>query len=138
MDPMHSGSAGARDADALRRVLVVDDDDFAASVEEFLTDHGYRVLVARTGEEAVEKVLANGIDLLVLDLRLPVLSGFEVYLELKNRGRTVPTIIVTGYAVEEKDSIDALRSMSVTGCLVKPFDPTELLAAIEAMMTEAR
>ncbi len=52
MDPMHSGSAGARDADARRRVLVVDDDDFVAGVEEFLTDHGYRVLVARTGEES--------------------------------------------------------------------------------------
>ncbi len=112
-------------------VLVVDDDDdFAESVEKVLTDGGYRVLVARTGDEAVEKVLANDIDLLVLDLRLPVISGFEVYLELKKRGRTVPTIIVTGYAAEESESIDALRSMSVTGCLVKPFDPAELLAVI--------
>ena len=120
-------------------VLVVDDDeDFAASVEKILTDRGYHVLLARTGEEAVVKVLANGIDLLVLDLRLPVLSGLEVYLELKKHDRTVPTIIVTGYAAEEKESIDALRSMSVTGCLVKPFDPTELLEAIEAMVREAR
>ncbi len=128
--------------DAIKRrgiILVIDDDDdFAASVETFLTGHGYHVLVARTGEEAVEKVLANGIDLLVLDLRLPVLSGLDVYLELKNRGRALPTIIVTAYAAEEKESIDALRSMSVTGCLVKPFDPAELLAASEAMVTEER
>lgn len=120
-------------------VLVVDDDeDFAESVEKFLTDRGYRVLVARTGEEAVATVLANSIDLLVLDLRLPVLSGLEVYLELKKHDRAVPTIIVTAYAAEEKETIDALRSMSVAGCLVKPFEPTELLAALEAMATEAR
>ena len=120
-------------------VLVVDDDeDFAASLEKILTDSGYHVLLARTGEEAVEKVLANGIDLLVLDLRLPVLSGFEVYLELIKHDRVVPTIIVTAYSAEESESIDALRSMSVTCCLVKPFEPTELLEAIEAKLTEAR
>ncbi len=120
-------------------VLVVDDDDdFAESVAKFLTDRGYRVLVARTGEEAVEMVLADGIDLLVLDLRLPVLSGLEVYMELKKRDAAVPTIIATGYAAEEKESIDALRAMSVTGCLVKPFEPAALLEAIQAMMKEAR
>ncbi len=118
-------------------VLVVDDyPDFAESIEKFLTVRGYNVLIAHSGEAAVETVMADSIDLLVLDLRLPVLSGLEVYMELKNRGRALPTVIVTGYAEEEAASIDSLHSMKATGCLVKPFDPRDLLAAIEALAGE--
>ncbi len=98
-----------------------------------LTEKGYSVCHAHTGQEAVDRILAGVVDYLVLDLKLPVLSGLEVYLELKKQGRAVPTVIVTGYAVEEADSINALRAMSVTGCLVKPFDPVELAQALEEM-----
>lgn len=116
-------------------VLVVDDDpEFAESVAEFLTDYGYKVKVARDGKEAVEQVLAASIDVLVLDLRLPVLSGLEVYLELKKLGRTVPTVLVTGYADEQQEDIDLLRSMAVSGCLLKPFDPQDLRTALASVI----
>ena len=118
-------------------VLLVDDDpDFLNGVSRTVTDAGYAVLLARDGEEAVQKVVAGGVDCLVLDLRLPILSGLEVYLELKRQNHVVPTIIVTGYAVEEAEAIDRLRAMSVSGCLVKPFEPSELLRAIDAMVAE--
>jgi len=115
-------------------ILVAGDDpDFCEGIEQFLGENGYRVLVARTGREAVETVAASRVDVLVLDLRLPVLDGLGVYLELKGRGREVPTIIVTGYRDEEQESIDTLRSLSVTGCLFKPFHAEELLAGIERL-----
>ena len=115
-------------------VLVADDDpDFVRAIKVALTEKGYSVCHAHTGREAVDRMLEGGVDYLVLDLRLLVLSGLEVYLELKERGRTVPTVIVTGYAVEEAESIDTLRAMNVTGCLVKPFDPAELVQALEEM-----
>lgn len=118
-------------------VLVVDDDpDFADSTERYLVSRGYKVLVARSGQDAVDKALANGIDVLVLDLRLPILSGLEVFLELRKQGRHLPTIIVTGYAEEEAGAIDKLRELSVSGCLVKPFDPSELLDAIAELIPE--
>ncbi|MBN1440935.1 MAG: response regulator [Anaerolineales bacterium] len=118
-------------------ILMADDDpDFVDSLRQMLMERGYRVLVAHTGEEALKAVLADGIDVLVLDLRLPVLSGLEVYLELKRRNRTVPTIIVTGYAQEEAPAMDQLRAMSVAGCLVKPFDPEELLGILQAIDDE--
>jgi two-component system response regulator HydG len=118
-------------------ILLADDDqDFVDSLEDFLTDHNYIVVVAHTGQEAVDRVLTNNIDILILDLKLPVLNGLEVYLTLKKRGRVVPTIIVTAYAVEEADNIDKLRSMSVSGCFVKPFDPEDLLEAIRIIMEE--
>jgi DNA-binding response OmpR family regulator len=116
-------------------ILLADDDqDFIDSLKDFLTDHSYLVVVAHTGQEAVDRVLANNIDILILDLKLPVLSGLEVYLTLKKHDRVVPTIIVTAYTVEEADNIDRLRAMSVSGCFVKPFDPEDLLEAIRFIM----
>ena len=118
-------------------ILLADDDqDFIDSLKEFLTGYGYLVVVARTGQEAVDRVLANNIDVLILDLKLPVLSGLEVYLTLKEQGSVVPTIIVTGYANEEADNIDKLKSMSVSGCFIKPFDPKDLLQAIRSITYE--
>jgi len=115
-------------------ILMADDDpDFAESMRSLLAGQGYKVLLARTGQEAVAAVVADGIDILVLDLRLPVLSGLEVYLELKRRNRSLPTIIVTGYAAEEAGTIDQLRTLSVTGFLVKPFDPQDLLNLIRSI-----
>ena len=65
-------------------------------------------------------------------MHLPVLSGLEVYLELKKMGKAYPTIIITGYADEAAASIDKLRFLSVTGCLTRPFAPQKLLGAIQA------
>ena len=70
---------------------------------------------------------------LLLDLRLPVLSGLEVYLNLKSHGRAVPTVIITGYAKEEAETIETLTSFEDTGCLFKPFEPEQLLRAIETL-----
>ena len=117
-------------------VLVADDDPaFRDSLEEVLKQQGYNVCVATTGEEAVEKVMAGGIDLLALDLRLPVLSGLEVYLELKNRGHAVPTVIMSGHINEESEAVSTLCDMSVTGILTKPFDPAHLIAAMDRIAT---
>ena len=116
--------------------LVADDEpDFAASAEQLLSDAGYRVLVANTGSEAIERATRKAIDVLVLDPRLPVLHGLDVYLELKRRGRELPTVLVTAYQTEKTGSIDGLCSMSVTGCLFKPFEPTEFLNAIDEIRT---
>jgi two-component system response regulator HydG len=118
-------------------ILMADDDpDFVDSLRQLLGGRGYKVLVARTGQEAISAILADGIDILVLDLKLPVLSGLEVYLELKRRNRALPTVIVTGYAEEEAEAISRLRAMSVAGCLIKPFDPQELLNVIRLIEDE--
>ena len=115
-------------------VLVADDDpDFAESAKHLLSDNGFDVLIARDGAEAVEKVISSNPDILLLDLRLPVMRGLDVYLELKKRDRLLPTIIVTAYPREEGDAVDMLKSLSVTGCLFKPFEPEALLQAIDAI-----
>lgn len=113
-------------------VVIADDDpDFADSIEPVLRGAGYKVLVARDGEDAVAKVARGGVDLLVLDLGLPLLSGLEVYLRLKDAGKLVPTIVVTGRERELGADMATLRTMA-EGFLVKPFDPGHLLRAIAA------
>jgi len=64
---------------------------------------------------------------------MPVLSGLETYLELKKAGRAIPTIIVTAFAGEETETLERLRSLSVSGVLRKPFDPRELLKEVERL-----
>ncbi len=116
-------------------VLVADDDpDFVLSLEMFLNTANYKVVVSHTGQDAVSRVLTGSIDVLILDLRLPVLSGLEVCLELKRQQHTLPTLIVTGFAAEESEVINILKDTMAAGCLVKPFGPEVLLAAIEGLM----
>jgi two-component system, NtrC family, response regulator HydG len=116
-------------------VLVADDDPlFTSSIVPVLTAEGYRVETAATGEEALRKLSGCRVDCLLLDLRMPVLSGLELYLQLKRAGRLVPTILVTAYAAEEE--AQKLRLMT-QGLLVKPFDPAVLLRRIAALGAEA-
>jgi two-component system response regulator HydG len=115
-------------------ILVVDDDpDFVESTRDFLSNCGYRVFVAENGEEAIRRVRSNSIDVLILDLRMPILDGLETCLQLKKEGLSVPTIIVTAFAEEEKSSIDVLCLMPVCGLLRKPFDPNDLIEAVNRL-----
>jgi DNA-binding response OmpR family regulator len=112
-------------------ILVADDDpDFVEGTKAVLSENGYDVLVARTGEEAVSSVVESSPDVLLLDLRLPLLHGLDVYLELKRRGRSVPTIVITGYPKDEIDAINNLKSMEIAACLFKPVEPDTLLKAV--------
>jgi len=115
-------------------LLLVDDDaDFVATLQAFLMDRGFRVLAANTGVEAVALALANKVDLLILDLRLPPLNGLGVYQELQRHGITLPTIVVTAYPVEEREQIDALGVLPDTTWMHKPFDTAVLLSHIDEL-----
>jgi len=111
------------------RVLIADDD--ASSVKlivPILEAAGYAVEVAVTGTEALEKMTREQVDCLLLNLRLPILSGSELYAQLVKAGRTVPTVLMTG-GPEDAEQDARLRSQTC-GMLFKPFDPNALLAAI--------
>jgi DNA-binding response OmpR family regulator len=113
-------------------VLIADDDpDFAAGCKDLFDSAGYRTCVVPDGEQAVEQVKSGrSIDLLVLDIRLPIMNGLEVLMAVREAGYELSTIVVTAYPDEESDKIDILTDQEVTGVLVKPFDPEDLLAAV--------
>lgn len=117
-------------------ILIADDDpDTVEGICDLLENRGYKVFVARDGGEAVERVRRNGIlDVLILDLRMPVLNGLEVYLELRRTGHALPTIVITAYAKEESAALDQLQAFPVVGVLRKPFDPKDLLALVESQL----
>lgn len=118
-------------------VLIADDDpDLASSLEPHLTRAGYRVRVAKNGAEAFQTVLDARIDCLILDLKMPVLDGVEVYTRLCEQGRAVPTIIVTAYAAEEAGQNSLLDTMAER-MLMKPVDPNQLVRAIDSLLRDA-
>ena len=110
--------------------MLIADDDAAcvAAIVPILEGAGYDVEVAATGTEALEKMRGEHVDCLLLNLRLPVLSGSELYAQLVAAGRTVPTVLMTG-GPEDAEQDARLRSQTC-GMLFKPFDPNALLTAI--------
>ena len=113
------------------RVLVVDDDpDFVEAIVPVLESAGYGVDTADTGAAALEKMKQERVDCLLLDLKLPVLSGAELYARLIEVGRTVPTVLVTGG--REEDEEDARVKSETCGMLFKPFDPNALLSMMDS------
>ena len=119
-------------------VLVADDDAaFCEVVTQHLQKQGFNTCIANNGQDALNRVLEGGVDVLVLDIHMPLINGVEVYMELKKRQQTVPTIVVSGDCGERSPEMDAFRDMAVTGILVKPFDPCHLLSKLEAIAEKA-
>lgn len=117
-----------RDAGPEAIVLVVDDDPGCAKgIASVLEQNGRRTVIARDGREALDKATGSNDEVLILDTRLPVLCGLDIYLTLKQQGKVAPTVLVTGYPEFDSDNIDQLRQTSVTNCLFKPFDPEKLI-----------
>ena len=120
-------------------VLVVDDDpDVARFVEVNLRSAGYEVTVASDGEEAVERALELRPDLVLLDVMMPKLDGFEVAQRLRRDPRTSSSsiIMLTAKALSA-DKVLGLSS-GADDYIIKPFDPVELLARVKGTLRRAR
>jgi two-component system alkaline phosphatase synthesis response regulator PhoP len=114
-------------------VLLVDaDQGRQLALWDRLIEEGYRVQMAADGEGALERVLADGCDLAILDVALPGRSGLDVCHELRKRGFEGPVILVTDHA-EAVDRVLGLR-LGADDFLARPFDVAELLARMEACL----
>jgi CheY-like chemotaxis protein len=83
-------------------VLVVDDDlDIRATVSQILRDEGFRVRSARNGLEALEKIAEEDPDLVVLDLMMPVMSGWDLLAALRRSRKHVAVVVLSAFPVEE-------------------------------------
>lgn len=118
------------------RILVVDDEERIRSlVGQYLRADGYEVAEAASGEEALAKVQSHPPDLVVLDVRLPGVDGFEVLAELRKRSE-VYVIMLTARA-EETDKLVGLTA-GADDYLTKPFSPRELVARVKAVLRRGR
>jgi CheY-like chemotaxis protein len=115
-------------------VLVAEDDpEFGPSLAQLINRNGYRCELVRNGRDAISRVVAGGVDVLVLDLKMPLINGIDVYNTLKDQGRSIPTIIITGSGQEHSSELSLFDDVILTGILNKPFDPLVLLQRLEAM-----
>ena len=120
-------------------ILVVDDDpDIARFVEVNLRSAGYEVSVAGDGEEALERATEIRPDLVLLDVMMPRLDGFEVAQRLRKNPQTANTsiIMLTAKALSS-DKVTGLQS-GADDYIIKPFDPIELLARVKGTLRRAK
>jgi CheY-like chemotaxis protein len=114
------------------RVLLADDNhDILALVQQVLTIEGYEVVVARDGLEALQQEAATQPDLVVLDVNMPRLDGWEVCERIKAR-RSVPVMLLTVRA--EKVDIERSDQVGADAHLFKPFDIVEFLDCIARLV----
>jgi len=139
--------AGAEDTPAVVRpppaaasrepvVLLVDDDPAIRGMTgALLRAHGYHVIVAAHGREAIERLREQCPDVIVLDLNMPVMDGWQFCRErrdLPNGGATAPVVLVTA----EDDAPVHAKALHAVDVIRKPFDPDDLLAAVCAAIRQ--
>ena len=113
-------------------LLVIDDDQsLCAMLAEYLTLEGFLAVTAATGPEGLEQLARSPVDMVILDVMLPELSGFEVLRRIRSLSR-VPVIMLTARG-EEVDRVVGLE-MGADDYLAKPFSPRELVARIRAVL----
>ena len=114
----------------MSRILIVEDEETIADLErDYLELSGFDVEVANDGETGLEKALTDQFDLVILDLMLPGVDGFEICREVRQKKNT-PIIMVSA----KKDDIDKIRGLGLGAddYMTKPFSPSELVARVKA------
>ena len=117
-------------------ILVVDDDaDMRQLVSDYLGEFGLRVSTAPDGQAMRRQMAEHVVDLVLLDLKLPIEDGMTLARELRTRS-TIPIIMLTGL----KDDVDRIMGLELGAddYLTKPFNPRELLARIRAILRRAQ
>jgi DNA-binding response OmpR family regulator len=118
-------------------VIVEDDEDIADSIRYNLEREGFRVRIAATGEEALNLILDRPPNLVLLDLNLPHMSGFEMCRRLRAEATTarVPILILTA-RTDESDKVLGLN-LGADDYITKPFGMRELVARVNALLRRA-
>lgn len=113
-------------------LLIVDDDhELSQMLNEYLSSEGFRIVIVGDGAEAIERLAAETFDLVILDVMLPSLNGFEVLRRLRQT-LTLPVIMLTARGADV-DRIVGLE-LGADDYLSKPFNPRELVARIRAVL----
>ncbi|MGB8510718.1 MAG: response regulator [Pyrinomonadaceae bacterium] len=119
------------------RIIVIEDqEDLATLYEQSLTNEGYRVTKAYTGEEGVAEFQSEGADALLLDMTLPEMNGVQTLQEIRAINANVPVIIATG---ETSDNIRRnCERLGVQAYLSKPVDYTELSKVLRRALADPK
>jgi CheY-like chemotaxis protein len=128
----------------MTRVLVVDDDPMVCmAIEIYLERHGFEVTIADGGETGLRALEDSSFDLMIVDIFMPHMRGFESIRIFHERAPAIPLVAMSGYAFANLDSPapDFLRmalELGAARCLRKPFTPAALLAMINECLADAK
>jgi len=126
-----SPTSPTRPASQVHRVLVIEDEEaLALGMRDALQHAGFQVQVVHDGPTGLERIRAEGPDLVVLDLMLPGMGGLEILEQLRKERRPVRVVIVTALA-SENDLLKGFE-LGADDYIKKPFSPRELVARVEA------
>ncbi len=116
------------------KVLVVDDEENVRQLGcDILSEHGYNVITANDGFQALERLRENqDIDLVVLDMIMPVMGGKETCIEIKKKTKSPKVLICTGYS--ELSDLESILGTYADGLLQKPYSTSDLLASVENLL----
>lgn len=118
----------------MSRVLVVDDhEDIRLLLRIELSADGHQISEAADGEQALAALAADAPDLMLLDIMMPVLDGWEVLRRLDPE-TAPPVLVVTGMARDDDRHIAQLLEMGALDVITKPFDPGWLLRLVDAVL----
>ena len=120
----------------MERVLVIDDDvGLCELVEEYLGPEGYDVEATHNGERGIDRALSNDHSLVILDVMLPGMHGFDVLRRIRAKSR-IPVLMLTARG----DDVDRIVGLEIGAddYLPKPFNPRELVARIRAVLRRAQ
>ena len=112
-----------------RTVLIADDEpEIIKFLRSIFVKEGYRVISVRNGRDVLKKVKKGGIDLAILDVIMPVMSGMETLRELRKTAPRLPVIVVTGYG--DLQSVREAMLLGARDYVTKPFDVNFMKAAV--------
>jgi DNA-binding response OmpR family regulator len=116
----------------MSKILIVEDEEAIADLEkDYLELSGFEVTIENNGDKGLETALSGEFDLVILDLMLPGIDGFEVCKKIREE-KNIPIIMVSA----KKDDIDKIRGLGLGAddYMTKPFSPSELVARVKAHM----
>lgn len=117
--------------DAGSMIMIVDDDEhLCENMADILTGKGYRVRIANDSDSAISKTKLNNFDIIILDMRLPPLNGFETYRAIRDIRPEVIVLIITGYIGELEEEVNKMIDSSAYTCFEKPIDMEVLLKSL--------
>lgn len=120
-----------------KRILVVEDEDAIARLISYnLTKEGYNVLVASDGIDALEKIRSEKPDLIILDIMLPGMDGYDICRTIRKENISIPVIMVSA----KDEELDKILGLELGGddYLTKPFSPRELIARVRALLRRSQ
>lgn len=117
----------------MSKILIIEDETEIAELEkDYLEINGFEVFIEHKGDAGLQRALLESFDLVILDLMLPNMDGFEICKKIREQ-QNIPIIMVSA----KKDDIDKIRGLGLGAddYMTKPFSPSELVARVKAHLT---